>query len=310
MSTLSQELDRYLTIRRSLGYNLSTDERILRKFISFVESENAEHISAALFLRWQEAFGKAQKQTWAHRLGTVRVFSQWLQSIDSKHEVPPQSLIPSRVRRPHPYIYSEDDIRRIVEAAADLPSINGIRPLTCSTLFGLIAVTGLRVSEALSLDTADVDMDNGVITLQHGKLGKARLLPVLDCTRTRLAVYAKERDRLLGTPSNAFFVSDRGERLTDCGARYSFAMVCQAIGLRPSQKFNRHGRGPRIHDLRHTFAVRTLLNWYRNSKAPAREMIKLSTYLGHCDPAHTYWYIEGVPELLELASKRVEEVQP
>ena len=310
MSALSQELDRYLTIRRSLGYKLSTDERILRKFISFAESENAEHISTALFLRWQKMFGKAQKQTWAHRLGTVRVFAQWLHSMDSKHEVPPQSLIPSRVRRPHPHIYSEDDIRRIVEAAAELPSINGIRPLTCSTLFGLIAVTGLRVNEALSLDAADIDLDNGVITLQQGKLGKARLLPVLDCTRTRLAAYAKERDRLLGTSSTAFFVSDRGERLTDCGARYGFAMVCQAIGLRPSQKFNRHGRGPRIHDLRHTFAVRTMLNWYRNSKEPGREMIKLSTYLGHSNPAHTYWYIEGVPELLELASKRVEEVQP
>ena len=174
----------------------------------------------------------------------------------------------------------------------------------------MIAVTGLRVSEALSLGAADIDLENGVVTLQRGKLGKPRLLPVLDCTRMRLADYARERDRLLGAPSKAFFVSDRGERLTDCGARYSFAVVCQTIGLRPSQKFQRHGRGPRIHDLRHTFAVRTLLNWYRDSKEPAREMIKLSTYLGHSDPAHTYWYIEAVPELLELASKRVKEVQP
>ncbi len=309
MSTLSQDLDRYLAIRRSLGYKLSTDERILRKFISFADSENAEHINTALFLRWQEQFGKAQKQTWAHRLGTVRAFSQWLHSMNAKHEVPPQSLIPSRARRPHPYIYSEDDIHRIVEAAAKLPSINGIRSLTCSTLFGLIAVTGLRVSEALSLDAADVDLVTAVITLRQGKLGKARLLPVSACTNLRLTDYAKERDRLLGASSTAFFVSDRGGRLTDCGARYSFAMVCQVIGLRPSQKFNRHGRGPRIHDLRHTFAVRTLLNWYRNSEEPAREMIKLSTYLGHSDPAHTYWYIEGVPELLALASKRIEEAQ-
>jgi integrase/recombinase XerD len=308
MSMLSQELDRYLTIRRSLGYKLSTDERILRRFISLAENESAEHVSTALFLRWQETFGKANKQTWAHRLGTVRVFAQWLHSLDSNHEVPPQSLIPSRVRRPHPYIYSEDDIRRIVEAAAELPSINGIRALTCSTLFGLIAVTGLRVSEALSLDATDIDLRNGVISLRQGKLGKARLLPVSDCTRMRLADYATERDRLLGAPSQAFFAADRGERLTDCGARYNFAVVCQMIGLRPQQKFKRHGRGPRIHDLRHTFAVRTLLNWYRNSKEPAREMIRLSTYLGHSDPAHTYWYIEAVPELLELASKRVEEV--
>lgn len=310
MSTLSKELDRYLTIRRSLGYSLVTEERILRKFVAFAERENAECVSTALFLRWQEAFGSANKQTWARRLGIVRLFAQWLHCMDPKHEVPPQSLIPSRTRRPHPYIYSEDEVRRIVETAAELPSINGIRPLTSSTLFGLIAITGLRVGEALSLDVADMDLDNGVLTLRQGKLGKARLLPVSDCARMRLADYAKERDRLLGAPPKPFFVSDRGERLTDCGARYNFAVVCQSIGLRPSQRFHRHGRGPRIHDLRHTFAVRTLVNWYRTGKDPAREMIKLSTYLGHTDPAHTYWYIEAVPELLELASKRVEEVRP
>jgi site-specific recombinase XerD len=306
---MSQELDRYLTIRRSLGYSLVTEERILRKFIRFAECEHAECVSTALFLRWQEAFGKASKQTWAHRLGMVRLFAQWLHCMDARHEVPPQSLIPSRTRRPHPYIYSEDEIRRIVETAAELPSINGIRALSSSTLFGLISVTDLRVSEAISLDTTDLDLDNGMVTLRQGKLGKARLLPVSECTRMRLADYTKERDRLLGAPSTALFVSDRGERVTDCGARYNFAAVCQSIGLRPSQKFHRHGRGPRIHDLRHTFAVRTLVNWYRNGKNPAQEMIKLTTYLGHTDPAHTYWYIEAVPELLELASRRVEGVQ-
>ncbi len=311
MSALSKELDRYLDIRRNLGYSLATDERILRKFIDFAGSENTGHISTALFLQWQKSFGNANNQTWAHRLGAVRIFAQWLHCMDSRHEVPPQSLIPSRIRRPRPYIYSEDEIRQIVESAAELPSIHGIRALTCSTLFGLIAVTGLRVSEALSLDAEDIDLDTGVLTLRRGKFGKARLLPVSGCTKVRLANYAKERDRLLGAPSEAFFVTDRGERLTDCGARYNFAAVCQSIGLRPVQKFNKHGRGPRIHDLRHTFAVRTLVNWYRTSKDPAREMIKLTTYLGHADPAHTYWYIEAVPELLDLASRRLEtEVQP
>ena len=196
-------------------------------------------------------------------------------------------------------------------AAAELPSINGIRALTCSTLFGLIAVTGLRVSEALSLDVADVDLEAGLLTLRRGKLGKARLLPISDSTTVRLAAYAKERDRLLGSSPEAVLRVGSGERLTDCGARYNFAAVCQAIGLRPVEKFHRHGRGPRIHDLRHTFAVRTLVNWYRTGKDPAREMIKLTTYLGHANPAHTYWYIEAVPELLDLASRRVEgEVRP
>ena len=310
MSTLSKELDRYLSIRRSLGYDLSTAERILRRFIAFAEQEDVDYISTALFLRWQEKSGSASRQTWAALLGTVRIFAQWLHCIDPKHEVPPQALIPSCSRRPHPYIYSDEEICRIVESAAELPSINGIRALTCSTLFGLIAVTGLRVSEALSLDAADVDLDNGVLTLRRGKFGKARLLPVSMCTKVRLVDYANEKDRLLGAPSKPFFVSDFGERLTDCGARRNFAAIGQALGIRPAQKFHRHGRGPRIHDLRHTFAVRTLLNWYRTGKDPAQEMIKLTTYLGHTDPAHTYWYIEAVPELLELASQRLDvEVQ-
>jgi integrase/recombinase XerD len=315
MSTLFEELGRYLTIRRSLGYGLGTTERVLRRFIAFAAREGTEHVSIDLFLRWQETFGRANRQTWSRRLGMVRLFAQWLHGIDHRHEVPPQALIPGRYRRARPYIYTDEEIGRIVQAAAELPSINGIRALTCPTLFGLIAVTGLRVSEAISLDVTDVDLETGVLTLRRGKLGKARLLPLSDSATARLAAYASERDRLLDVTPEPFFVSDHGERLTDCGARYNFAVVCQTIGLRPAEKFHRHGRGPRIHDLRHTFAVCTLVNWYRTGKDTAREMIKLTTYLGHTSPAHTYWYIEAVPELLELASLRAEaslaqEVRP
>ena len=307
MSDLSTELSRYLRVRRSLGYDLSTSERVLRKFVDFAKQNGAEHISVMLFLQWRESFGHANRQTWSRRLGMVRLFAQWLQCLDPKHEVPPRGLIPDRMCRSRPYIYSEEEIRRIVAAAAELPSNNGIRALTCSTLFGLIATTGLRISEAISLDGADVDLETGVVTLRRGKWGKSRLLPVSASTTARLAEYAKERDRLLGTCPKPFFVSDNGGRITDCNARYSFATVCQTIGLRPREKFCRHGHGPRIHDLRHTFAVRTLVNWYREGKNPAQEMIKLTTYLGHLSPAHTYWYLEAVPELLALASRRAEE---
>jgi integrase/recombinase XerD len=178
MSALSEELDRYLTIRRGLGYDLGTTERVLRRFIAFAGRERAEHISTDLFLRWQETFGRANRQTWSRRLSMVRLFAQWLHGIDQKHETPPHGLIPGRYRRVPPYIYRNEEIRRIVEAAAELSSINGIRSLTCPILFGLIAVTGLRVSEALSLDVADVDLEAGVLTLRRGKLGKARLLPL------------------------------------------------------------------------------------------------------------------------------------
>jgi integrase/recombinase XerD len=306
LSALIEELERYLTVRRSLGYDLRTSERVLRQFVVFAKRERADHTSADLFLRWQRTYGQANQQTWSRRLSMVRLFAQWLHGIDERHEVPAKDLIPGHYRRVPPHIYSNEEIRRIVETAAQLPSMNGIRALTFTTLFGLIAVTGLRVSEALSLDGADVDLETGVLMVRRGKLGKARLLPLSGSTTTRLATYAQRRDRLLGTPSHPFFVSDHGDRVTDCSARYNFATVCQIIGLRPAEKFYRHGHGPRIHDLRHTFAVRTLIEWYRAGRDPSREMIKLTTYLGHANPKHTYWYIEAVPELLELASQRAE----
>jgi len=307
MSTLSEELDCYLSIRRSLGYDLRTDERILRRFVTYYEAQGDNHISTNLFLRWQVSCPPVSRNTWARRLGIVRAFAQWLHGIDPAHEIPPQSLIPSRHRRPQPYIYSEDEIRRIVKTAAQLPSINGIRALTCAALFGLLAVTGLRISEALSLDAGDIDMETGVLTVRCGKGGKERLLPLSQSTIVEMVAYAVERDRLLGNRPEAFFIGDRGHRLTDCGARYNFAAVCQSIGLRTAQKYHRHGSGPRIHDLRHSFAVRTIIDWYRTGKDPAHEMIKLSTWLGHASPANTYWYIEAVPELLDLASRRSTE---
>jgi integrase/recombinase XerD len=170
----------------------------------------------------------------------------------------------------------------------------------------LIAVTGLRISEAIGIDDHDIDLDEGVITVRRGKNGKARFLPIVPSTIDRLRAYRTERTRLLGATSGPFFLVEGGKRPTDCYARYNFAVVSQGIGLRETQHFCKHGRGPRIHDLRHTFAVRTIMDWYRKGLDPDREMIKLSTYLGHSKPDHTYWYIEAVPELLHLASTRAE----
>jgi integrase len=304
MSTLVQELDRYLTIRRSLGYDLGTTARVLRRFVAFAQGRKAKYVTIDLFLAWQAEFGEANQQTWSARLGMVRQFALWLSGINPRNEVPPKGLITDRYRRARPYIYSEREIVRIIEEATRLPSPNGIRALTFATLFGLIAVTGLRVSEAIALDGSDVDLENGVLTVRRGKSGRARIVPISKTTAERLTAYATERSRLLGCTPKPFFVSDTGNRPDDCSARYNFATVCQRIGLRAPQRFNKHGRGPRIHDLRHTFAARTMVNWYRSGKDPEREMIKLSTYLGHTEPAHTYWYIEAVPELLALASER------
>jgi len=302
--SIALQLARYLSVRRSLGYELRTDERVLRRFTRFAEQEGAAHIDTALFLRWDASLAPAGTATRSARLGKVRLFAQWLNGIDPAHEVPPRGLLRDRSRRSHPHIYSESDITAIIATAKTLSSVYGLRGLTCSTLFGLIAVTGLRISEALALDDDDLDAESGVLSVRRGKLGKERLILLDPTVMAQLVAYAAERDRLLGRAAPAFFVTENGTRMTDCSARYNFAHVCQRIGMRADQRHCRHGRGPRIHDLRHTFAVRTMINWYRTGKDPAREMIRLTTYLGHANPADTFWYLEAAPELLALAMAR------
>jgi len=302
--SLTVQLDRYLSVRRSLGYNLGTAERILRRFVQFADLEGAVHIDTALFLRWHATLAKAYTSTRAARLTVVRLFAQWLSSFDPAHEVPPRGLLPGSMQRSRPHIYTDAEIGAIIATAKALPSIYGLRGLTCSTLFALIAVSGLRISEALALDRGDIDADHGVLRVRQGKLGKERLLPLDRSVVTQLIDYLAERDRLIGHPAKPLFVTDKATRLTDCAARYNFARACQQIGLRTHQPYCKHSRGPRVHDLRHSFAVKTMIGWYRTGKDPAREMIRLTTYLGHSKPSNTYWYLEAVPELLDLAMTR------
>jgi integrase/recombinase XerD len=299
------EIDRYLTVRRQLGADLSTDERILRRFATFADRDGVRYVSTNLIMRWLESLPSASSGTRATRFRVARQFAEWLHGLDPKHEAPPRRLVPGRVQRVHPYIYSEAEIVAIIEHARTLPSVYGIRGLTCSTLFGLIAVTGLRISEALGLDPADLNAESGVLHRPAGQTWQGAIAAAGPDCRAAAGTLRSRADRLLGRRPEAFFVTCEGHRLGDCGARYNFAHVCQQIGLREPQLYLRHGRGPRIHDLRHTFAVRTILSWYRSGKDVAREMIKLTTWLGHANPAHTYWYLEAVPELLELASARI-----
>ncbi len=158
----------------------------------------------------------------------------------------------------------------------------------------------------MQLDDSDVDLQAGVITVKRGKNGRSRFVPITTSVADRLRIYRHERMRFLGISAGAVFRNDEGRRPSTGNAQYNFAVVSQVIGLREPQRFGRYGRGPRIHDLRHTFAVRTIMAWYRNGLDADREMSKLSTYLGHARPEDTYWYIEAVPELLRLASDRAE----
>jgi integrase/recombinase XerD len=305
VTAFARALREYLALRRSLGSQLRGPEFHLRRFVEFLDLEGAEVITVDLALRWATAPGRASLATRAGRLGDVRRFAAWLSATEPRTEIPPRDLLPQRYRRTPPYIYSDAEIARIVLEAARLPSPAGLRARTFATLFGLIAVTGLRLGEAVALDQDDVDFDNGVLAVRRGKFGKSRFVPLHDTTRDALRGYARARDRLRPRPATpAFFIAEHGRRVTSWSARYTFAVVSRAIGLRAPTTDNRHGRGPRIHDLRHRLAVRTLIRWYREGRDVERELPKLATYLGHAHVTDTYWYLEAVPELLQLATER------
>jgi len=306
MSGLREAMEEYLAIRRSLGFKLVAVGTDLRKFVTFAEQEGATHITVDLAVRWAEQPANAQPATLAARLRTVRRFAIWRSATDPRTEVPPEGIFPQRYRRKPPYIYSNEEIQKVVEAGRALPCSTGLRGWTYSTIFGLISVTGMRVGETVALDREQVDLHEGIIFIHRAKFGKSRLVPVHESTCEVLAEYARERDQIFPSPSSpAFFVSRGGTRVTACGIQYNFARVSGQIGLRPPLKNCRHGRGPRLHDMRHRFAVLTLLDWYRAGIDVEREIPKLAAYLGHVHVNETYWYIEAVPELLELASRRL-----
>lgn len=305
MSTLRESLDTYLALRRGLGTELLRPAVYLRRFVDFLEREGASVVTTDLALRWATAPANSTPVTWASRLADARRFAAWLSATDPRTEVPPLGLLPHRYQRRRPYVYSDDEIRRIVGEARRLPSGLGLRAQTYATLFGLLASTGLRLSEALALDRADVDLRAGILAIRRTKFGKSRFVPIHESTRRALRRYADTRDALVrATVPPAFFLSERGSRITQCSARYNFVIVSRAIGLRAPAHGHHYGHGPRLHDMRHRLAARTLIRWYREGRDVEREIPKLSTYLGHAHVADTYWYIEAVPELLRLATQR------
>jgi site-specific recombinase XerD len=315
MSKLHQALQDYLMIRRALGFDLKEAERCLRGFLTFLDEECASHITAELALRWARQPADGESATWARRLAIVRHFAAWYSSRDPHTEVPTKGLIPSTYCRKPPYIYSDEQIVSLVQAARELASPKGLQGHTFSTIFGLIAVTGMRVSEVLALDKCDVDLDGRLLTIRRTKFGKSRIVPIHTTTCDVLKDYAVARDRLFPvTTTKAFFLSERGTRVTGWGTRYNFAKVSRQVGLRAPTEGHRLGHGPRLHDMRHRFAAQTMIDWYRAGLDVEREMPRLSTYLGHVHINDTYWYIEAVPELLRLATARImgehEEVEP
>jgi len=304
--TLREALLQYLTIRRAFGTKLAEPEGTLGQFVSFLEREHSSRITTALALRWAMMPQGVQRATWARRLSMVRRFAAWLNAFDPRTEVPPRRLIPGHRRRNRPHIFTDAEIGCLMAEAGRLRSSTGLRPLTYTTLIGLLASTGLRPGEALTLDTPDVDLENGILSIRQTKFGKSRFVPLDSSTREALRRYAEQRDALCLRPrSSAFLLAERGMRVQGSAARRTFAAISCAIGLRPPRVGRHLGRGPRLQDFRHSFATQRLVEWYRAGLDVERELPKLSTYLGHVEVGLTYWYIEAVPELLALATKRL-----
>ncbi|MCA1697374.1 MAG: tyrosine-type recombinase/integrase [Actinobacteria bacterium] len=303
MTALREALEDYLRIRRRLGFEMPHDGRLLEGFVEFLEQAGAEQITTELALAWARLPVDAHPHRWRQRLSVARGFARHLATIDPASEVPSKDLLPATRPRLAPHIYSDAEIAALMTAARKLrPPLRAARH---QTLIGLLAVTGMRPGEALALDRRDVDLTHGAVHVRAGKQKKQREVPLHATSIGALREYARHRDAHCPTPSTpAFFLSARGRRMRREELNRTFTMLVGEVGLQ-----SRGARGrPRPHDLRHTLAVRTLLDWLHAGEDIDRRMPLLSTYLGHVDPASTYWYLEAVPELLELISRRLEQL--
>jgi integrase/recombinase XerD len=303
MSDLQKHLEEYLSLRQALGYKLRPHRSSLRDFVDFATAKKATSISTQLALAWAMKPGSADPKWWASRLRMVHHFARFVRGRDHVSEVPPLKLLPYSHLRAKPYIYSEEEISRLIHAAQALPCKKGIRGLTYSTLFALLWVTGLRISEALALDREDVDFSNRLLKIRNTKFGKSRLVPVHTSTGKALEHYAHSRNHVFPkAQSPAFFLTIFAKRPTCAVAQLTFRQLCLKTGIR---KISR-GKGPRIHDMRHSFAIKSLIDIHRVNKDIEQRVYALSVYLGHIGPSSTYWYFSAVPELLELALERLE----
>lgn len=306
MNDLHAALDEYLSVRRTLGFKLRDEGTALPKFLHFLEKKGASYITTDLAMQWATQPQNVLPSHWARRLTMVRIFAQFRSAVDRRTEVPAQGLLPYRYRRKTPYIYDDDEISRLLKAASLLQSATALRASTYTTFFGLLASTGMRISEPIALDCKDVDLTQAIVTVRWTKFAKTRLIPIHSSTVDKLAEYSRLRSSIFIRPkSPSFFVSQRGTRLTQWSVRYTFVKLSREIGLRAPHD----SHGPRVHDMRHTFAVKTLLRWYQTGVDVERHMPELATYLGHTHVNDTYWYISAVPELLSLATMRLDTIE-
>lgn len=303
MSALGQAAEDYLRIRRALGFKMENAGRLLPQFLGYLESVGAETITTEHAVRWATLPSAANPVWWGVRLTAVRGFARYLQTIDARAELPPTGVLPAAAggRRPTPYVYSEAEIVALMAAAGGWRA--RLAAATLQTLIGLLAVTGMRIGEAIRLDRSDLDLEHARLVVRNSKFGKSRQLPLHPTTIEALRAYLRRRDQLrpsVETP--ALLITERGKRLDRHHVEWQFRLLRKRTGLSPRPG----SRPPRLHDARHSFAVHTMLDSYRAGGDPAACLAQLATYLGHADPGASYWYLSAAPELLALAAARLE----
>jgi integrase len=304
MSPLHPALSDYLTIRRTLGYKLARAEKLLVQYLDYLEEHDQQLVTIENAVAWATLPANGNPNWWAYRLTCVRGFARYLHALDPDHQVPPADVMPHKPRRATPYLYSDEEILALIAAASSLRF--ELRRATYRTLIGLLSVTGMRVGEAIRLDNNDVDIKNGILTVRETKFGKTRELPLHASTVDALQEYLRLRDGTCPEPRvDAVFITPVGTRLLYCGVNWTFLQLVQRAGLKPRSARCR----PTLHSLRHSFAVHTLLDWYRDELEVQPRLPLLSTYLGHVHPRDSYWYLEAAPELLGIAAGWLERSQ-
>lgn len=292
----------YLTHRRQTGFALANDAGRLVDFARFMEQGDHPVLTSELAIRWARSSKRQSPITWARRIEVLRGFAHYWQQFDTNTEIPPRACFGSCHRRLVPHIFTPEELTALLKSCGQLLPIDGLRPITCRTILGLLAATGLRISEAIHLKRDNVDLREGVLSIREAKFHHSRIVPLHPSTTRALHDYALLRDGKVPTQTGdaPFFLQDNGSGATAGGIRYALQSLCKMLNWQPRGDHERH----RLHDLRHTFIVHSTLRCYQNGGAPDREMQALSTYVGHVHVSDTYWYLTGIPELMAIAAER------
>jgi integrase len=303
MKNLRDGVEDYLALRRGFGFKLKRHGRFAREFAAAMEKRGETRITTRFAIEWATDPQQLHPSEWAARLSSVRAFARYWGTIDTTTEIPPDGLLPFRPGRANPYLYTDEEIRQLLDAAKSMSAQFPLHRSTYHCLLGLLAVSGMRISEALNLELRDIDWMEALLTIRSTKFGKSRLVPLHPTAKMVLSDYVSLRNVCFADrPTSPFFPSKTGARLDEGQVRRVFYRLSRQVGIRGASA----SRGPRLHDFRHRFAVETLLRWYRGGQDVTRRLPVLSTYLGHAHVTDTYWYLTNTPELMASAGERLE----